>query len=75
MYTGIERITPECPVLVAFRSLLGSLILLISIFIILSFEFNVACYFKGEVVDSQLSQCFGIFCENKNPAYEHSFYI
>lgn len=39
MYTGIERITPECPVLVAFRSLLGSLILLISIFIILFFEF------------------------------------
>lgn len=39
MYTGIERITPECPVLVEFRSLLGSLILLISIFIILSFEF------------------------------------
>lgn len=26
-------------------------------------------------MDSQLSQCFGIFCENKNPAYEHSFYI
>ncbi len=39
MYTDIERITPECPVLVAFRNLLGSLILLISIFIILSFEF------------------------------------
>ncbi|ELV60588.1 hypothetical protein EC991805_5293 [Escherichia coli 99.1805] len=38
-------------------------------------NFNVACYFKGEVVDSQLSQCFGIFCENKNPVYEHSFYI
>ncbi|EMX50117.1 hypothetical protein ECMP0209802_2754 [Escherichia coli MP020980.2] len=38
-------------------------------------NFNVACYFKGEVVDSQLSQCFGIFCENKNPAYGHSFYI
>lgn len=39
MYTDIERIIPECPVLVAFRSLLASLILLISIFIILPFEF------------------------------------
>ncbi|MEB6757970.1 hypothetical protein MX589_26315, partial [Escherichia coli] len=25
-------------------------------------------------MNSQLSQCFGIFCENKNPVYEHSFY-
>ncbi len=43
MYTGIERITPECPVLVAFRSLLGSLILLISIL-------DLPLYFQTPVI-------------------------
>ena len=72
MYTGIERITPECPVLVAFRSLLGSLILLISIFIILSFELCNAEKIQSVSVKGKVF-CGHRIYDNAGLTLEHNF--